>query len=340
LNTRLLESIFSKSGYKNVTSTNDSRQAKDLYAQIKPDLLVLDLNMPNLDGFGVMEQLRELDHDSYLPILVISHEEDQTVRFKALQSGAKDFLNKPYDRVEVILRIRNLIEVRMLHNEKVDQNKLLEDKVKERTQDLYNTQLDVIQRLARAVEYRDNETGMHTIRMSHYSACLAAEVGLSTEDCETLLMAAPLHDIGKIGIPDSILRKPGKLTPEEFAIMKTHATIGGQLLTGSTSKYLEMARVIALSHHEKWDGTGYPNGLAGDNIPLLGRICGLCDVFDALTTRRPYKDAWTTERTLEELRKGAGKHFDPHLVECFIKIIPQIEVIRARYVDPRVDGQE
>lgn len=329
----LLAETLKKAGYRNITSTTDSRQAAKLYAQIRPDLLALDLNMPYLTGFDVMAQLKEIETTNYLPIIVLSGEDNQQTRFKALQSGAKEFLDKPYDRVEVLLRINNLIEVRLLHNEVRLQNQTLEKKVKERTHELYETQLDVIQRLGRAVEYRDSETGLHIIRMSYYSACLAKEAGLNDNECEMILNASPLHDIGKIGIPDSILLKAGKLTEEEWTVMKTHTTIGAELLSGSTSKLLNLAKEIAMTHHEKWDGTGYPKGLKTDEIPLVGRICGLCDVFDALTSERPYKKAWSPRETVEEMSRQKGKHFDPGLVDCFIKILPRIELIKEKYTD-------
>ncbi len=333
----LLEQILQKNGYKNVMSTPDPREGVELYKQIRPDCLILDLNMPHLDGFQVMAKLSKIEGETYLPIIVLSTEENQEVRFLALESGAKDFVNKPFDRVEVLIRIKNLLEVRMMHNEIRDQNKILEDKVKERTQELYNTQLDVIQRLARAVEYRDSETGLHIVRMSHYSACLSAEAGLSMEECELVLTASPLHDIGKIGIPDSILRKPGKLTPAEWGVMKTHTTIGAELLSGSNSRFLKMASEIAIAHHEKWNGTGYPYGLKEDEIPVIGQICGLCDVFDALMSKRPYKQAWSLERTLEEIKNGSGTHFNPKMVDSFMRILPQILNIKDKYVDPKED---
>jgi putative two-component system response regulator len=328
---RLITEILSKAGYTNIITTTNPLEVKSLYLALNPDLLILDLYMPDLDGIQVMNQLRGLSDDSYLPIIVISTEENQEVRFLALQSGAKDFLQKPYDRVEALIRIRNLIEVRMLHNEVVNQNRLLEDKVLERTQELNDTQLDVIQRLARAVEYRDSETGMHIIRMSHYAACLASKIGLTMQECEMILKASPLHDIGKIAIPDSILRKKGFLTPEEWEIMKTHTLIGEKLLSGSASALLNLAKEIALTHHEKWDGTGYPHGLKGERIPLVGRICCISDVFDALTTERPYKQAWTFEKSMEEIEKRSGTHFDPFLIKCFKEISSQILHIKEKY---------
>lgn len=333
LSIRILDEILRKAGYHNINACFDSRQVSDIYKLIRPDLVILDLNMPFLDGFQVMDQFKKIEGDNYLPVLVLSNEESREARFKALESGAKDFLNKPYDRVEVLIRIRNMIEVRLLQNEVRLQNKILEYKVKQRTQELYDSQLDVVQRLARAVEYRDRETGMHIVRMSHYSSCLAAQAGLSMEECDLILTASPLHDIGKIGIPDSILQKPGKLTPEEWDIMKRHTIIGAEMLSGSASKFMNIARIIALTHHERFDGTGYPNGIKGENIPIVGRICGICDVFDALMSKRPYKPAWSLEQTLAEIEDKAGSHFDPRLVESFMKILPQVKHINSKYID-------
>jgi len=337
---KLVEDIFRKAGYNNITTTRDSRKAIDLYKELDPDLLVLDLVMPHMDGFQIMNQLKEINPDSYLPIVILTNESDQDVRFKALESGAKDFLNKPYDRVEVLIRFRNLIEVRMLQNQVQNQNRLLEEKVNLRTRELNETQQDVIHRLARAIEYRDSETGLHIIRMSHYTAFLAKKAGLNKDDCELILTASPLHDIGKIGIPDSILQKPGRLSDEEWEIMKTHTTIGAELLSGSNSKFMRMAREIAISHHEKWDGTGYPYGLKGEEIPLVGRICGITDVFDALMTIRPYKVAWPVDKTMDEIKQGRGNHFDPHLVDCFIEILPDIRKVRDKYIDPIMKTDE
>lgn len=335
LNVRMLEEIFTKAGYTNVYTVTDSMKIVDLYQEVQPDLLVLDLIMPGKDGFQVMAELNDLNKkDSYLPIMVISNQEDQAVRYRALASGAKDFLNKPYDRIEVLKRIHNLIEVRMLHNEISNQNVELEKKVEERTQQLYSAQVDVIQRLARAIEYRDSETGMHVVRMSKYAFLVAKEMKVTEEDCKTLLTAAPLHDIGKIGIPDKILLKPGKLTPEEWDIMKTHTTIGAELLSGS-SDFMRFARDIALTHHERWDGTGYPRGLKGSGIPLFGRICCISDVFDALTTARPYKRAWTPEEALGEIKAQQEKMFDPEVVGAFVKAFPQINEFRQSHLDPQ-----
>jgi len=321
---RLLVKILTKAGYTNLTTTSNPDHAQRLYNEIQPDLMVLDLHMPHMEGFKIMERLKEAQEGDYLPILVISQERNRIIQFSALEAGAKDFLVKPYDSIEVILRIRNFLEIRMLHKEIRNQNKMLEERVLERTEQLYQSQKDVIQRLSRAVEYRDSETGVHTVRMSKYVHCVASAVGFSPEECEVISTASALHDVGKIGIPDHILQKPGKLDPDEWEIMKTHTTIGVELLSGSSSKFIQMGEEIALTHHEKWDGTGYPRGLKGENIPMVGRICGLCDVFDALTSKRPYKEAWPIDEAVEEIKKGSGSHFDPHVTDCFLNVLPKI----------------
>lgn len=334
LSIKLLQNILEKAGYKNIFSTTDPREVLGLYKDIDPDLVALDLNMPHLTGFEVMAQLKQLENDSYLPILVISSAEALNDRFRALESGAKDFLNKPYDRREALLRIHNIIQVRLLHQESLSQRKTLDRKVKQRTQELYNTQLDVINRLSMAVDCKDSETGMHINRMSLYSACLAAKIGMSKEECQLILNASPLHDIGKIGIPDSILLKPGKLDKDKWITMQAHTTLGADLLSSGKSKLLKLAREIALYHHEKWDGNGYPARIKGNEIPLVARICGLCDVFDALTTRRPYKEPWSVEDAVKEIKKCSGTHFDPKLVEFFMKCLPKILKIKDKYLDP------
>jgi putative two-component system response regulator len=334
MSVRLLTQILQKSGFENITTTQDPTQAVALYEQLQPNCIILDLNMPKMSGHDVIKELQKHVTEDYLPIIVISAEEDPNAKFMALDLGAKDFLSKPYDRTEVFLRIRNLIEVRLLHTQVKNHNKILEERVTERTQELYNTQVDVIQRLARAIEYRDSETGMHVIRMSRYSHLLAQKAGLSTQESELILIASPLHDIGKIGIPDHVLQKPGKLTEQEFQIMKTHASIGEELLSGGTSDFLRVAREIAGSHHEKWDGGGYPRGLKGENIPLNGRICGLCDAFDALTTKRCYKLAWTPADAFAEIQRCAGAHFDPNLAKIFLENTQEFLEIKNKYPDP------
>jgi len=325
-NTKLLEKMLKQAGFTQIRSTNDSRQAVPIYIEFQPDLVLLDLKMPHLDGFQVMEKLRVIEEHSYAPILVLTAQIDIRNRMRALKSGAKDFLGKPFEQAEALARIGNLLEVRLL-------NKTLEQKVRERTEELNQTRLEVIRRLGRAAEYRDNETGNHVIRMRKYSALLGREIGLDDEKCELILNASPMHDIGKIGIPDNVLLKPGKLDAKEWEIMKTHVTIGGILLSGNDSELMLMARTIALQHHEKWDGSGYPKGIKGEEISLVGRIIPVCDVFDALTSERPYKKAWTVEEAMAEIKNQSGAGFEPILVEKFQRILPEALKIKAIYSD-------
>lgn len=333
-NVLLLEKILKAEGYQQILTTTDSRNAIELYRSFHPDLLLLDLNMPYMDGFEIMKQLKEMNEaDSYLSILVLTAYTDQEIRLRALEAGARDFLSKPFDRLEVLTRIRNLLEVRLLHNRLRDHNKTLEERVKIRTIEVIQTQFEIINRLALAAEFRDNETGNHIIRMSTYAFMLARAIGLNDEEGRLIMHASFMHDIGKIGIPDNILLKPGKLTPEEWEIMKTHTMIGARIMSKSNSNLLQMAEEIALTHHEKWDGTGYPNGLKGEEIPLNGRISAICDVFDALTSNRTYKKAWPIDEAIHEIKEQSGKHFDPNLVEVFIQILPEILKVRENYLD-------
>ncbi|MCK4709635.1 MAG: response regulator, partial [Gammaproteobacteria bacterium] len=255
-NLTLIEKVLELDGYQNFTSTVDSTKAAELYQQFQPHLILLDLNMPVFDGFDVMEQLAAIDPDEKFPsILVLTAQTDRETRIRALNSGAKDYVHKPFDRVELLSRIRNQLEVRRLYETVQNNNNLLEEKVAERTRELQETRLEVIHRLGIAAEYRDNETGLHIIRMSKVSAALAKAVGLSDHECELILNSSPMHDIGKLGIPDSVLLKPGKLDPDEWKIMQTHTSIGAEILSGGDTDLLEQARLIAITHHEKWDGS-------------------------------------------------------------------------------------
>jgi putative two-component system response regulator len=320
-NVQLLESILRRDGYRHLLSATDSRQVLPLFSSFAPDLILLDLNMPHFDGFEVMRQLRgRVPDGAYLPILVLTADITPEAKQGALSGGAKDFLTKPFDQVEVLLRIANLLETRRLHQLLQDQNQLLEGKVRERTKELEATRLEVLERLAMAAEFRDDETGQHTRRVGETSAALARALRLPDEQVELIRRAAPLHDVGKIGISDLILLKPGKLTPEEFEVMKTHTTIGAKIQSGSLYPLLQMAEDIALTHHEKWDGTGYA-GLTGEAIPLPGRIVAVADVFDALTHARPYKKAWPIAQAREEIAKQSGRQFDPRVVDAFIEIL-------------------
>ncbi len=331
-NVTLIEKMLDIDGYINVLSTTDPTQVEGIYLDQNSDLVLLDLNMPVMDGYQVLAKIREVDPD-YPPIIVLTAQSDRESRIKALDLGARDFLAKPFDRVELMTRIRNMLEVRIMTKAMKDQNKVLDEMVKVRTQELNDTRLEVIRRLGRAAEYRDDMTGNHIIRMSRYSQLLALAVGMDEKESEVLLNASPMHDIGKIGIPDSVLLKPGKLDADEWTIMKTHVDIGVEILSGSDSNLMNMAAEVAQNHHEKWDGSGYPCGLAGEEIPLTGRVVAVADVFDALTTERPYKKAWSVEDATKFLKEQSGKHFDPKLVSLFLEILPDILNIRAEYYE-------
>ncbi len=331
VNIQLLKVLLRDAGYTRVVATTEPRDALALYLTHHPDIVLLDLQMPHLDGFGVMAQLKQYESTGFVPILVLTAETDPAVRYRALQSGARDFLNKPFDRIETAARIRNLIELRQLYQQKARHAAELEVTVADRTRELRDTQQEIIHRLGHAAEYKDNETGNHIIRMSLYARVLARRAGLSLPEQEMVTRAAPMHDIGKIGIPDRILLKPGPLTPDEWLVMRTHAEIGADLLSGSSSPLIQLAQTIALSHHERWDGNGYPRKLSGSDIPLVGRIVAVSDVFDALTSVRPYKRAWTVEEAEAEMRRGAGRQFDPALVELFFADMAEIHLIRQKY---------
>lgn len=319
-------------GYINVISTTDPTQVESIYLEQNSDLILLDLNMPEMDGYQVLAKVREVDPD-YPPIIVLTAQSDRESRIKALDLGARDFLAKPFDRVELMTRIRNMLEVRIMTTAMKNQNMILDAMVKERTQELNDTRLEVIRRLGRAAEYRDDMTGFHIIRMSRYSQLLGLAAGMSDAEAEVLLNASPMHDIGKIGIPDRVLLKPGKLDAEEWKIMQTHVDIGVEILSGSDSELMNMAAEVAQNHHEKWDGSGYPRALVGEKIPLTGRVVAIADVFDALTTERPYKKAWPIEKAVEFLQEQKSKHFEPRLVDLFIEILPDILAIREQYAE-------
>jgi len=325
-NVSLLERILGRAGFKNVYSTMDSLQVERLLTEVDPDIILLDLHMPGMDGIAILKMIREQSgHDHYLPVLMLTADLTTEAKQQGLQAGVNDFLTKPYDRTEVILRITNLLRTRFLHNQLQQHNNLLEEKVRERTKELEQAQIEILQLLGRAAEYRDDMTGQHTQRVGALSGLIAERLSLSEQEVSMIRMAAPLHDIGKIGIPDDILLKPGRFEPHEFERMKLHTSIGSSILDGSSFKLLKLARIIAQSHHEKWDGSGYPQGLKGEEIPLEARIVALADFYDALTHERPYKKAWTKEETLAEIKAQHGKHFDPQLVDVFIQLIGEQE---------------
>jgi putative two-component system response regulator len=320
-NIELLRRLLTRAGYSRFADTTDPLAAAELCESFNPDLICLDLHMSPLDGFGVLEQLVPLiPRGSYLPILMLTSESSAAAKQRALALGAKDFITKPFDADEVILRIQNLLVPRFMHLELAGYNQVLERQVLERTRALEESRLEVLERLARAAEFRDDATGQHARRVGFIAGRLAELAGLTGAEVEVIIRAAPLHDIGKIGIPDRILLKPGKLSAEEFEIMKQHAGVGAEILAGGRSGLLRTAQEIAHHHHERWDGTGYPAGLRGDSIPLESRFVALADVFDALTHARPYRDAWPLPEVLEEIQRQAGVLFDPSLVREFMRL--------------------
>ncbi|MDP1529708.1 MULTISPECIES: HD-GYP domain-containing protein [Comamonadaceae] len=333
-NLKLLDKMLGGQGYQNLVLVADPREVIDRYRTARPDLILLDINMPHLDGYQVMTQLKALNDPLLPPIVILTAQHGKDYLLRALAAGARDFIGKPFDRNELLMRVRNLLDAQLAHRMVHDQKAVLEEMVRARTEELHRTRLQVVQRLGMAAEYRDEETGYHILRMSHVCALLARAVGWSELDCDLILSASPMHDIGKIGIPDAIMLKPGKFEPHEWDIMKTHATIGAKLLDGDDSTLMRMAREIAVTHHEKWDGSGYPNGLAGEAIPQAGRIAALADVFDALTSVRPYKKAWTVEAAVDLIKANSGQHFDPQLVEVLLQELAGIVAIRERFAEP------
>src|SRR6266540_2549659 len=322
-NVALLEGILQEEDFNSYQSITDSPRTLPVFLEYQPDLILLDLQMPILDGFDVMKQLRAcLSPDDYLPILVLTANITSEAKRRALSEGAMDFLTKPFDAMEVVLRIKNLLQTRLLHVQLQGQNRLLDQKVRERTAALEETQVEILERLALAAEYRDDETGEHIKRVGRIAAGIAQVLDWSEEQVELIRRAAPLHDVGKIAISDTILLKPGKLTPEEFERMKMHTTLGAKMLSGGRFPLLQLAEQVALTHHESWDGTGYI-GLQGEAIPVAGRIVTVADVFDALTSVRPYKNAWSTSDAIEEIKCQSGKQFDPDVVEAFLKVISE-----------------
>lgn len=298
-----------------------------------PDLLIVDYMMPEIDGIEFIRRLRADKFSEGLPILMVTADHEKQTRYDALHCGATDFLNKPIDRHEFQPRVRNMLALRRAHLATREQARILAVEVERATAEIHSRERETVARLARAAEFRDPETGAHIQRMAHYSALIGRKLGLSDHFVDALLQAAPMHDVGKMGIPDHILLKPGKLTPEEFEIMKGHPRIGHDILKDSSSPVLQLAASIALHHHEKFDGSGYPQGLHETAIPLEGRIVAVADVFDALTSARSYKKAWPLEQAVEMLREGRGRHFDPECADALLGAWDEVLQIRDRFRD-------
>lgn len=334
-----LSGLLERVGYVHISSTSDPRTVEELFERHRPDLLILDLHMPYLDGFGVMQRLRQhIGAEDYFPILVLTASDSPDAKRRALFGGAKDFLPKPFDPLELLLRVHNLLEARYLHARLGDRNRELAAHIAERSAQLLEAQNDTIERLAQVMEFHDDLTGNHTRRVGDISAHIAAALGIADEAVNLIRLAAPLHDVGKIGIPDAVLLKPGRLTPDEFEVVKMHPSIGARILGGGRSAYLQVAEEIALGHHERWDGMGYPHGLRGDAIPLPARIVAVADVFDALTHDRPYRPAWETGRAFAEIDREMGLQFDPHVVAAF-RDVYRSGLLHGVHEGPTRDGR-
>ena len=285
-----------------------------------PDLILLDIMMPEMDGFEVCRNLKENPATSHIPIIFITSVNATSEKTKGFKLGAIDYITKPFDSLEVKARVKTHLSLKLHQEALKNHNIILEEKVKERTKELVETKKEIVERLGLAAEHRDLETGQHIKRISEYCRLLGKSMGLTSVEYNRVALASTMHDLGKIGIQDSILSKQGKLSEKEMAIMKTHPEIGAKILSGSKSKLLKLAEKICLTHHEKWDGSGYPRGLRKDNIPLAGRITSICDVFDALISERPYKPAWPIEKALKEIKSKSGTYFDPRLVGLFMRL--------------------
>jgi putative two-component system response regulator len=343
-----LEHLLRRKGYQDIISISDARNVITQVAKQEPDLILLDLMMPHLDGFQVLTELNKvIGRNHFVPVVILTAEASRATRLRALAEGAIDFLIKPLDAVEVLSRIHNLLYSRYLYKQQFQQNALLEKLVAERTHELLTTNgelgkanvaledahLELLAKLSLAAEYRDDDSGEHPVRVAHLSYLTALHLGLPIDSCELILQAARLHDIGKIGIPDDIVLKPGKLNEKEMSVMKTHCAIGSRLLAGSSSKFLALADVIALTHHERWDGKGYPEGLIGTAIPIEGRIVSVADLFDALTHDRWYRPAWAHDEVVKLILEEKGQSFDPEVVDAFLQVLTQEKLMVPNGID-------
>jgi putative two-component system response regulator len=317
----LLTSILEAESYHNVAGITDPRLAKALCLERQPDLILLDLHMPHLNGEELLKEVNVTSSGEYLPILMLTSDVTREAKQRTLSSGAKDFLAKPFDNTEVVLRVRNLLETRLLYKELKLHGETLEQRIKERTRQLAEAQIEILHHLAVVSEYQDDDTGQHTQRVGALAGMLARALGQSEEQAELIRLAAPLHDIGKVGVPNHILLKADKLMPSEYEIMRSHTTVGGEIFAKSRFPILQLAREISLYHHERWDGTGYPQRLKGEHIPLSARIVAVVDTLDALTHGRPYKRAISLHDAMKEIRAQSGQQFDPQVVDAVFRVI-------------------
>jgi putative two-component system response regulator len=333
--------VLNRKGYGTM-SASDGQTALSKISAEYPDLILLDINMPGIDGFEVARRIKYNPETKDIPVILITGMNTVDNHVKAMEIGVDDFISKTSAHAEIFARVRAHLKVKQLKDQMKAYQQNLETQVALRTnqlnqalEQLKESSLDTIFKLTAASEYRDNETGAHIKRMSHYSALIAKKMGLKDKTVEAILYAAPMHDIGKIGIPDKILLKPGKLNATQWEIMKKHTTIGADIMKGSKTGFAPLGKIIALTHHEKWDGSGYPYGLKGRKIPLVGRIVALADVFDALTSKRPYKDAFSIEKAYRIIEQGRGNHFDPVVADAFFSIRDEILNIKKKYQDEK-----
>ena len=333
-NLSLLSTLARKSSAVDPVCMNDPIDALYWCESNVPDLVLLDYRMPSLSGNEFLSIFRKMPHMADIPIIMVTTENDRAVRNQAFSLGVTEFLTKPVDTIEFSLRVRNLLALRNAQTMLADRAKLLEHEVRQAIADVTAREMELVTRLARAAEFRDPETGGHIMRMARYSALIARDLGLAPEWQELLLKAAPMHDVGKLATPDHILLKPGRLDADEMAIMRQHAEIGGQILAGSDSPLIRLAEEIACGHHEKYDGSGYPRGLAGEQIPVSARIVAVADVFDALTSERPYKPAWPLAQARQFLQQNKGSHFCPRCIDAFLGAWDEVLDIRSSLPDP------
>lgn len=320
-NVSYLTRLLDRRGYTSVRGTTSARDALARLLEQPADLLILDLHMPDVDGFAVLADLQSIPGGADLPVLVLTGDGSREARNRALSSGAKDFLAKPFDSDEAVLRIHNLLLTRLLNKELGRQNEVLEQRVEQRTRELAQAQVEILSRLARVAEYYDEETAEHTRRVASISAGIALALGLDPSTAELIGNASLLHDVGKIAVPSDIVRQPGRLTDEQWTLMTRHTVEGARMLAGSRFELLRQAEEIARTHHERWDGTGYPRQLRGQEIPLSGRIVAAADIYDALISERPYKQAWTHAQALAEVRRISGTHLDPAIVAALEDVL-------------------
>lgn len=316
-----------------VIDFSDPQQALEWVSHNEADLIITDYKMPNIDGIEFIQAVRNIASCEHIPLMMITVVSEKAIRYEAFEAGATAFLTRPIDHIECRTTCRNLLKIHLQHKIIEQKANFLSEQVRLATEQILQREQETILRLAKAGEYRDEETGNHVIRMAKCCREIAQELGLSEQECDDLEQSAQMHDIGKIGIPDKILLKPGRFDKDEWAIMQTHTTIGYKILSDSQSKYMQMGAIIALNHHERFDGSGYPNKLKGTDIPLIARIVSVADVFDALRSVRPYKDAWSIEKSIAFIKEGSGTQFDSQCVNAFFKRLDKILEIQKAYSD-------